>query len=465
MTVADALIPERPAGRNVADAFGHPRGLAYLVFAEAWERFSYYGMQALLVLYLGEQLLLPGHVEHVAGFAVFRETIFRFTGPLTAPALASVIFGLYAGLVYVTPLIGGFVADRWLGRTWTVAAGAMLMAIGHFLMAFEASFVVAILCLIVGVGGFKGNLSTQVGELYAPGDHRRGHAFQIFFLGINLGALFSPIVCGTLGERIGWHWGFGAAGVGMLIGLGVYLSGRRWLPSERPRKAHRSTPAAQKLTRAEWLRVALLIGLVPVLAAAQIGNSQGFNAYLVWSKASYDLNLFGHAMPVTWLLTFGSLVGMTLITASLLFWRWWARRRPEPDDIGKIALGGVGMTAATLILAYAAHLTQGGHRISLGWGVAFELVNAVGYANFVPITYSLFAAAAPPQLRGVMVAICLLQFFVGNMLAGALGTQLGPLGGVNFWLIHSAVAAIASVVLMVVWLALGRFLASPHTPP
>src|ERR1700733_987746 len=164
--------------------FGHPRGLGYLAFAEAWERFSYYGMQALLVLYMGQQLFLPGHVEHVAGFAAFRAGLERVYGHLSPAALASVIFGLYAGGVYLTPIAGGFIADRFLGGPRTATIGAILMAAGHFLMAFEQSFLLAITCLLVGVGCFKGNIASQVGELYAPGDLRRADAFQLYFLGI-----------------------------------------------------------------------------------------------------------------------------------------------------------------------------------------------------------------------------------------------------------------------------------------
>src|SRR5436190_4800789 len=200
---------------------GHPRGLGYIAFAEAWERFSYYGMQALLVLYMINRLLLPGHVEHIAAFGPFRHLIEIFRGSLSNQALASTIFGLYTGLVYLTPIAGGWIADRVLGRTRTVTIGALLMAAGHFLMAFDFSFLLALLCLLTGVGCFKGNLASQVGALYATGDNRRADAFQIYYLFINGGVIAAPIVCGYLGEKIAWHWGFGAAGVGMLIGLTI----------------------------------------------------------------------------------------------------------------------------------------------------------------------------------------------------------------------------------------------------
>jgi POT family proton-dependent oligopeptide transporter len=155
---------------------GHPRGLAWLSFSEVWERFSYYGMQALLVLYMEHQLFQPGHVENVAGFGPFRRAIEYFYGPLSPLGLASAIFGLYAGFVYLTPIAGGILADRVIGRTRAVIAGAVLMSAGHFLMAFEVSFLLALACLLVGVGCFKGNIATQVGDLYAAGDPRRADA-------------------------------------------------------------------------------------------------------------------------------------------------------------------------------------------------------------------------------------------------------------------------------------------------
>ncbi len=213
---------------------GHPKGLAYLAFTEAWERFSYYGMQTLLVLYMVHQLLLPGHIEHVAGFAWLRAAL-SHGHPISNQAIASEVFGLYSGLVYFTPFFGGLLADWVLGRTKTVVVGACLMALGHFLMAFDVSFLPALICLMLGSGCFKGNIATQVGGLYAPEDLRRADGFQVFYLGINAGVIVAPFVTGTLAEKVAWHYGFGAAGVGMLISLVIYLSGRRYLPPDPPR--------------------------------------------------------------------------------------------------------------------------------------------------------------------------------------------------------------------------------------
>src|SRR6266436_4756406 len=247
MTEATSAIGAARGGVVDSDRgfLGHPRGLAYLAFTEAWERFSYYGMQTLLVLYMVNQLLLPGHIGKIAGFAGFRAALERvYGGPLSVVALSSAIFGLYTGLVYLTPIAGGIIADRWLGRTRTITAGALSMALGHFLMAFDASFLIALACLLTGVGCFKGNLASQVGELYRAGDPRRADAFQIYYLFINASVIATPLVVGTLGEVYGWHYGFGAAGVGMVIGLIIYRSGRRWLPAESARSeiSRSSTP-------------------------------------------------------------------------------------------------------------------------------------------------------------------------------------------------------------------------------
>src|ERR1051325_10761873 len=211
--------------------FGHPTGLAYLAFTEAWERFSSYGMSALVVLYMVNQLLLPGHVEHVAGFPVFRGWIEGAFGPLSTQALASEIFGLYSGFVYFTPVIGGWLGDR-IGQRSAVVLGGLSMSCGHLAMAFDQSFLLALLLLIIGSGLLKGNISAQVGGLYPVEDkERRTRGFALFSTGINFGAVAGPLLCGFLGTRYGWHLGFGAAALFMLGGVGTYLSGYRYLPA------------------------------------------------------------------------------------------------------------------------------------------------------------------------------------------------------------------------------------------
>ncbi len=468
MTVGVVAV-EAPRVRTF---FGHPIGLGYLVFAEAWERFSYYGMQSLLVLYMGQQLLLPGHVEHVAGFAAFRAGIEGVYGHLSTPALASAIFGLYAGCVYLTPIAGGFIADRFLGRTLTVTIGAILMAIGHFLMAFEASFLLALTCLLVGVGCFKGNIASQVGELYAPGDLRRADAFQVFLLGVNVAVIISPLVCGTLGQKVAWHWGFGAAGVGMLIGLAVYLSGRRWLPPDTVRRqaAHPGEGKAArvkrpKLAAGEIKTIVVLVALLPVLALSGVGNQEIFNSYLVWGNANYRLTFFGQEMPVTWLISLDAIISSIFIVASVAFWRWWAKRRREPQEITKLAIGAVIAGLAPLALCIASlQEAATGQKVGLFWGLVFHIVNSIGFANIFPVGLALFSRAGPRAIAGMIIGIYYLNLFASNMLVGYLGGLLEPLGGATFWALHAALVFGAGLALFAFRAAFGPLL-SPTVDP
>src|SRR3954471_7000894 len=210
--------------------FGEPRALAYLAFTEAWERFSYYGMTALLVLYMSQALFTPVHIGHVAGFTAYRSALENAFGKMSTLALASQTYGLYTGFVYFTPLLGGWIAARFIGRRNGVVSGAILMSGGHFAMAFDASFLLALFLLIAGCGLLKGNISTQVGQLYAEDDAAgRTRGFSIFSMAINVGAVAGPLTCGLLAQLYGWHVGFGLAGVLMLFALATYLAGYRHL--------------------------------------------------------------------------------------------------------------------------------------------------------------------------------------------------------------------------------------------
>jgi len=452
--------------KNDKAFFGHPAGLAWLAGSEFWERFSYYGMQTLLVLYMTGQLLHPGHVEHILGFAPFHRAIESVYGHLSTEAFASIVFGLYAGFVYLTPLLGGFIADRFLGRTRAVTFGAIVMAAGHFLMAFEASFLIALSCLLIGVGFFKGNIATQVGDLYGHDDPRRADAFQIYFLGIQIAVIGSPLICGTLGETVGWHWGFGAAGVGMLIGLTTYLLGRPNFPLERPRQTKDSAPAAEPLSGSDWGVIAILVLLTIVLAVASVGNQEIFDGYLLWAKADYDLVLFGRQMPVTWLISFDAIVSTVTMAGMVLFWRWWATRWREPDELQKIILGVAISALAPLALAGAAAVFAAtGHRVSLGWGVAFELLNDIGFANVFPVGMALYTRAAPKGTAGTLMAVYLLQLFMGNMFVGYLGGLLDRMPGTSFWLLHAGLIASAAVVLVLLRMVFGRILAPSYEEP
>ncbi len=453
-----------PAASARADRafFGHPAGLGWLAFCELWERFSYYGMQALLVLYLSNYLFLPQNIGHVTGMDGLRSLIEGVTGPRSPQQLASAVFGLYAGFVFLTPLFGGLVADRWLGRTKTVVIGACLMALGHFLMAFEASLLSALACLLLGVGCFKGNIAAQVGDLYAPGDKRRASAFQIFMLAVQIAVILAPIVCGTLGEKVAWHWGFGAAGVGMLVGLVVYLAGRRWLPPE----THRTGPGAAsaavarpRMTSAEKARLALLLLLIPVLTLSIVGNQQYNNAFPLWSQKYMDLVLFGWQVPVTWLQAVDAFISTGTMIASIAFWRWWATRRQEPDDMMKMALGSLVAAGGPALIALAAGMIEGTNdKVSFAWTLAYTIVNDFGFANILPVGLALYSRAAPRSLEGLVIGIYYLHLFIGNTFVGWLAGFLDTMPGREFWGLHALLVASAGVLLLICRFFFGKML-------
>lgn len=449
------------AGPDSDRAFlGHPRGLGYIAFAEAWERFSYYGMQTLLVLYMTRQLLLPGHVENVAGFPQFRAMIERAYGePLSVLAMGSAIFGLYTGLVYLTPIAGGFIADRWLGRTRTVTIGALLMSAGHFLMAFDFSFLLALLCLLLGVGCFKGNLASQVGALYRAEDLRRADAYQIYYLFINGAVIVAPLVTGTLGEWWGWHYGFGVAGVGMVIGLVIYLAGRRWLPTEEMvARATAGNAERGGLTRDEKIVTAVLIGLLPVLALGAVTNQQIFNAYLLWVPDHVSLTFFGYTMPTTWLVTLDAIVSVSSLVGAVAFWRWWAKHYREPSEIVKITLG-LGISACgALCLAGAALASSGGAKAGFGWVLGFEVLNSIGFANVFPVGLAMYARAAPKSISGTIMGVYYLHLFACNNLVGWLGGLLEKMSGAQFWGLHATLVGTACVAMLIAARTAGRLL-------
>ena len=230
-----------------------------------------------------------------------------------------------------------------LGQRRTVLIGAALMAIGHFMMAFEPLLLFALLALILGNGAFKPNISTQVGELYAPGDPRRDRAFLIFYMGINLGAFFSPLVCGTLGEEAGWHYGFAAAGIGMLIGLLIYLRGLRELPPDELQRAKAAHREHEPLTPADWRAIAaLLVLFLPNTLFWATYEQQG-NTVALWADAYTDRSvnlLFGHAsIPVTWFQAFNPFMIFAFTPAIIWLWAWQARRGREPSSVTKMAIG------------------------------------------------------------------------------------------------------------------------------
>ena len=462
MTAAEAT-PELDivADRDDRAFLGHPKGLAYLAFTEAWERFSFYGMQALLVLYMVNELLLPGHRENIALFEPF-QSLYGLEGQ----PLASAIFGTYAASVYLTPIIGGWLADRVLGKRRTILLGAITMALGHFLMAFEITFLFALLCLLLGSGMFKGNIASQVGALYRAEDLRRADAFQIFYLGINAGVIASPLIVGTLGEVYGWHYGFGAAGVGMLIGLAIYIAGQKHLPKEHlePR-GREARAAAPPLTRTDWLATAALVLLIPVLAVAIVPNNQIFNAYLVWGDQQFDLVWGGTRLPTTWLVTLDAIVSVSFLAGVALFYRWYARHWREPDELTKIIIGSAFSVGGMLCLFAAAATTGPGEKIGLFWPVMFHVVNSIGFAHMLPVSLALFAKLAPKAINATVIGLYYLAFFAANSMVGWVGGWYETMPTTSFWLVHAGFAAASGAVFVLFKLLLAPRLIGREPAP
>jgi POT family proton-dependent oligopeptide transporter len=437
---------EARSGFAAGDLLGHPRGLTFLFATEMWERFSYYGMRALLVLYMVKYLLLPGHVEGIVGFGALRAMLEFLSGPLDIQPLSSQIYGLYTGFVYLTPILGGLLADRVWGQRRTVILGASLMALGHFMMAFEQLFLLALLTLILGNGAFKPNISTQVGGLYAPGDPRRDRAYSIFYVGINLGAFLAPLVCGTLGETIGWHYGFAAAGVGMLIGLGIYLYASPALPPDELTKAKASHREKLPLTADERRGVmALLILFVPTTFFWATYEQQG-NTIALWADdftdRSINLLLWHGEIPTTWFQAFNPFMIFAFTPFVVALWARQARRGTEPSTITKMALGCFGVTIANIIMAIAAWKAGGGQASWL-WLLAYFVVITLGELYLSPIGLSLVSKLAPAGILSMMMGLWLASSFTGNFIAGWLGSFWSGMDKASFFLMIAAVAAAA----------------------
>lgn len=440
---------------HMPDFLGHPRGLWYLAFTEAWERFSFYGMQALLVLYMSKSLLLSGHVEHVVGFGFVRWLYPNLDGQ----PLASEIFGNYTAFVYLTPILGGFVADRFLGRRQAVLLGALTMAAGHFLMAFEGAFLFALLCLVMGCGLFKGNIASQVGALYKPEDRRSDDAFQIFYLGINFGVIASPFIVGTLGEKVGWHYGFTAAGVGMLLAIAIFLSGQKYLRGSDNKPTGAVAVKKQKLTGPEWKAVIALVVLIPVLAVSIVPNNQIFNAYLVWADQQFDLKFFSYIVPTTWLVSLDAVVSVSFLAIVALFYRWYGKHWKEPDEITKIIIGSLFSIGGMMCLVIAASTQGPGQKIGLFWPVTFHFVNSIGFAHLLPISLALFAKCAPKAVNATVIGLYYIAFFCANKLVGEIGALYTTMPTPKFWLLHAGLAAGAGLCFLIFKLVAGRALA------
>lgn len=424
---------------------GHPRGLSTLFASEMWERFSYYGMRALLVLYVVAFLLIPSREESVYGLSALRRALEALSGPLAPQPFASQIYGLYTGLVYLTPILGGLVADRWLGRTRTIVLGASLMALGHFLMSFEQLFLIALLLIALGCGAFKPNISTQVGELYARDDPRRDRAYSIFYVGINVGAFFAPLVCGTLGERWGWPYGFAAAGVGMAIGLATYLMGRAHLPDGQA-----VNPAAASASGIEARRAYLCVALLFLPSALfWAAFEQQGNTIALWAADFTDRNVdlpgLRFEIPVTWFQAFNPLFIFLFTPPLVAWWGRLARQGREPSTLRKLTIGCIGVALSYGVMAAAA-MMSGGTKASWIWLLVFFVLVTISELHFSPITLSLVSHVAPAGARSAVMGAWFTSMFAGNVLAGWIGGWWSSLPAPSFFLSIAGLGVVAALI-------------------
>jgi proton-dependent oligopeptide transporter, POT family len=428
------FINKRFLGR---DYFGHPSGLYVLFFTEMWERFSYYGMRSLLVLYMTQYLLFdPERAAEIFGYNALESFLTGIFGPMSVQAMSSQLYGLYTGFVYFTPFFGGMIADRLIGKHRSVFIGATLMAFGHFLMASEQLFLLALVFIILGYGFFKPNLSTQVGFLYPEGDKRIDSAFGIYYMGVNAGALLSPFICGTLGQKVGWHWGFGAAGIGMILALIFYWLGSGLIPRKEVLFEKKITGNEKvPLTRKEWNAViALAVLCILNIAFWAIYEQQG-NVLQLWAENNTDWVVFGWEAPSSWFQAFNPILIIFITPALLTIWAWQSKRNWEPSSITKMGIGCLLCGCAYIVMIFAAKALPGSERGSMLWLWGTTLIFTLGELYLSPIGLSLVVQVAPKRIVGAMMGLWFMSSFFGNYLTGYLGTFYEKMPKEQFFLV------------------------------
>jgi POT family proton-dependent oligopeptide transporter len=446
--------------------FHHPRGLTYLFATELWERFSYYGMRALLVLYLAKYLLLRGHVEHVMFYPQVKAFYEMLAGHTLSPQpLSSLIYGTYTGLIYATPWLGGWIADNYLGQRKAAIIGIVAMAFGHFMMASEALLFPALTLLIFGGGFFKTNTSAQVGMLYKPGDARRDRAYSIYYVGTNLGAFIAPLVAGTLGEEVGWHYGFGAAGVGMIVALATYIWGWKTLPAEGLRTRAEKAPR-QPLNRQEWKSVgALMLLIIPLTLWWACYEQQG-NIIALFADANTDRRLIpgliDWEIPVTWFQAFNPFMIFAFTPVLLSLWTRQARSLREPNTMYKIAIGCLLLAASYVLIAFA---SWHGGTVKITWlwlGAYFALITA-GEIYLSPISMSLYSKVAPARIVSLMFAANFAPNFLGGgLMQGWLGTFWENMTHPVFFLMIAAIGLLSGAIIWAMEKPLRPYLQKSH---
>ena len=407
--------PGQPATAVETDRgfFGHPRGLATLFFTEMWERFSYYGMRAFLILYMVAPATAGG-----LGFA---------------DARAASIYGTYTGSAWAASILGGLIADRLLGQYRTVLLGGIIIAAGHFTLAFpQLPFFYTGLALIAfGTGCLKPNVSTLVGSLYAQGDTRRDAGFSLFYMGINLGAFLGPLIAGYLAQEVNWHIGFACAGVGMTLGLVQYVMGGHRLKAamarlgQKPTAPTADTAAAARTAEArrgfspeEWKRIGAIVIFFIAAGLFWGAYEQAGSTLNLFADRYTRTEVFGFTFPSSWFQSVQPV--FVMILAPIFAWLWLRLGRREPSVPAKFAYGLLFMGLAFMILIPAGAMASGGEgvRVSPWWLVASYFVSELGELCISPIGLSAVTKLAPLRIVGLMMGVWFLSNAFGNKLAG-----------------------------------------------
>lgn len=431
--------------------FGHPAGLYVLFLTELWERFSYYGMRSLLILYMTDYLLAdPNRAASVMGYKTLETFLIGIFGEMTVQQAGSQLYGLYTGFVYFTPFFGGILADRYLGKYRSVFIGGLLMSLGHFLMASEDAFLWALLLIIMGYGFFKPNLSTQVGTLYPEGDKRIDGAFAIYYMGINLGAFISPLVCGTLGQKVGWHWGFGAAGVGMLLSLVIYWLGSGLVPASNQKVQKVRKEDAAPMSRQDWNAVFGLGFLCFLNIVFWAVYEQQGNTLQLWADKKTDWMVLGWEMPSTWFQSFNPAMIFIFSPMLVMLWNWQAAKKKEPSSITKMGIGCVLCGFAYVFMILAAKFVPGAEKGSVMWLMATTFIFTIGEIYLSPIGLSLVTRVSPKPIVSTMMGVWLMSSFFGNYLTGYLGTFYETMPKEQFFMMLFALGVGAGLVFFAV---------------
>jgi proton-dependent oligopeptide transporter, POT family len=403
--------------------FGHPRGLTILFLTEMWTAFSFYGMRTLLVFYMTMQLMMD-------------------------QKSSSLVYGLYTSLVFFTPVIGGYIADRWMGRKRAVIAGGAIMAAGHFMMAFEPLFYFALITIIIGNGLFQPTLPSQINLLYSESDPRRSRAYNVYYVGVNLGGFLAPLGCGTVGEIYGWHWGFALAGIGMLAGLLIYIAGQRHLPADSVRSAADQPVDARAQTNARPALYFLLVSVAAIVVLFRAAYEQIGNTVQLFAGSGVDRMAGGFEIPATWLQLLNPLMIFLFTPLILIHWARRAKRGREKSTVAKMAIGGFVMALSYLMLAATTHVWSGPGLISWPWMVAFVAIYTVAELYILPVGLGLFGRLAPRGYAATTIAVWFAAMFFGNFAAGAVGTLWSTLSHDQFFLLTAGLAAASGTLLL-----------------